>query len=73
MRRSSLDELEFCSLNQEDRDHIERPFSKEEIYYALMSCKGDKTLVPNSFSVAFLQSNWKELEGNYSTYVCGIL
>ncbi|RVW28251.1 putative glucan 1,3-alpha-glucosidase [Vitis vinifera] len=35
------------------------PFTKEEIYVALMDMNGDKALGPDGFTVAFWQSSWE--------------
>ena len=35
------------------------PFTKEEIYIALMDMNGDKALGPDGFTVAFWQSSWE--------------
>ncbi|RVW91853.1 LINE-1 reverse transcriptase-like [Vitis vinifera] len=46
-------------ISQEEAEILERPFTEEEIYGALMEMNGDKAPGPDGFTLAFWQSCWE--------------
>ena len=57
--RADIEGLHLNRLNSREVDVLEMPFTKEEIYIALMDMNGDKALGPDGFTVAFWQSSWE--------------
>ncbi|RVW31082.1 hypothetical protein CK203_093146 [Vitis vinifera] len=66
-RNDSLDKIKINgvwlnedqeSLNAQEAEFLEVPFSEEEIHSALLELNGDKAPGPNGFTVAFWQACW---------------
>lgn len=57
--RADIEGLHLNRLNSNEAEVLELPFTKEEIYSALMEMNGDKASGPNGFTVAFWQSCWE--------------
>ena len=51
--RPSISGLQLETLDQLDASALESPFTKEEVFNALLSCNGDKAPGPDGFSMAF--------------------
>ena len=56
--KADIEGLHLQSLNRNEAEVLELPFTEEEIHYALMEMNGDKALGPDGFTVAFWQSCW---------------
>ena len=53
-----MDGLIFERPEELDVEGLEKPFSEEEVFGGLSSFYGEKTIGPNSFSMAFWQYSW---------------
>ena len=56
--RADIEGLHLQSLNLNEAEVLELPFTEEEIHFALMEMNGDKAPGPNGFTVAFWQFCW---------------
>ncbi|XP_058750847.1 uncharacterized protein LOC131623866 [Vicia villosa] len=56
--------LNLNSLNDDDCNWLERPFSEEEIKEAVWSCDGNKSAGPDGYSTEFFKQNWELLKGD---------
>ncbi|RVW31859.1 LINE-1 retrotransposable element ORF2 protein [Vitis vinifera] len=56
--RADLEGLHLKSLDLNEAEALEVPFTEEEIFFALMDMNGDKAPGPNGFTVAFWQACW---------------
>ena len=53
--KPSIDGLNFERLEEVDVERLEKLFSEEEVFEALVGCCGEKAPGPNGFSMAFWQ------------------
>ncbi|RVX16273.1 hypothetical protein CK203_014499 [Vitis vinifera] len=56
--KPSIDDLNFERLEEEDVEGLEKPFSEEEVFGALLGFCGEKAPGPDGFSMAFWQFSW---------------
>ena len=54
--RAGIEGLHLQRLNHSEAEVLEMPFTKEEIFLAMMEMNGDKAPGPDGFTVAFWQS-----------------
>ena len=57
-----LDGLDFSSISVEDATRLERPFEEEEFFNVVINMKGDKSLGPDGFLMAFYHACWPILK-----------
>ena len=56
--KPSIDGLIFEKLEMGDVERLEKLFSEEEVFEALVACCGEKAPGPDGFSMAFWQFAW---------------
>ncbi|RVW55480.1 LINE-1 reverse transcriptase-like [Vitis vinifera] len=56
--KADIGGLRLDRISQQEAETLERPFTEEEIYVALMEMNGDKAPGPDGFTMAFWQSCW---------------
>ncbi|WJZ84046.1 hypothetical protein VitviT2T_003674 [Vitis vinifera] len=54
--KADIGGLRLDQISQQEAETLERPFTEEEIYVALMEMNGDKAPGPDGFTMAFWQS-----------------
>ncbi|CAL1380263.1 unnamed protein product [Linum trigynum] len=52
------------AFSYNEKEWLERPFSKEEIWKAVRSCRGDKSPGPDGFSLAFYKRCWNTIKSD---------
>ena len=57
--KADIGGLQLDQISQQEAETLERPFTEEEIYVALMEMNGDKAPGPDGFTMAFWQSCWE--------------
>jgi hypothetical protein len=57
--RPEVDGIEFDSIDASDRDMLERPFDREEVFQVIQNLQGDKAPGPDGFTMAFFQKCWQ--------------
>ena len=57
--KADIGGLRLDQISQQEAETLERPFTEEEIYVALMEMNGDKAPGPDGFTMAFWQSCWE--------------
>ena len=57
--KADIGGLQLDQISQQEAETLERPFSEDEIYVALMEMNGDKAPGPDGFTMAFWQSCWE--------------
>ena len=74
VNRPFLNVLEFPMISGDNADWLERPFEKAEIYDVIQIFKGDKSLGPDGFPMAFFQACWgilkPDLVAMFSMFFC---
>ena len=60
--RPTMDGLDFACIEEEERQSLEKEFTKEEVIQVLKEMEGDKTPSPNAFTMAFFQKCWTVVE-----------
>jgi hypothetical protein len=60
--RPKVDGLAFDSIDPINRDLLERPFEREEVFHVLQNFEGDKAPGPNGFTMVFFQKCWQIVE-----------
>ena len=58
----TMDELDFACIEEEERQSLEKEFTKEEVIQVLREMEGDKALGPDGFTMAFFQKCWSVVE-----------
>jgi hypothetical protein len=58
VRRPLLDGLEFSSIDEEDNNVLEQPFTEEEVLGVVKNMAGDKAPGPDGYSMAFFRKCW---------------
>uniref|UniRef100_A0A2N9EUU7 Reverse transcriptase domain-containing protein n=1 Tax=Fagus sylvatica TaxID=28930 RepID=A0A2N9EUU7_FAGSY len=58
VRRPLLDGVAFSSIDEADRDMLDRSFTEDEVWGVVRNMAGDKAPGPDGFSLAFFQSCW---------------
>ena len=58
VRKPLLDGLDFSSIDETDRDILDRHFTEDEVWGVVWHMSGEKAPVPDGFSLAFFQSYW---------------
>ena len=53
--RPSMNGLDFACIEEEERQSLEKEFTKEEVIQVLREMEGDKAPVPDGFTMAFFQ------------------
>ncbi|RVX22233.1 LINE-1 reverse transcriptase-like [Vitis vinifera] len=57
--KADIGGLQLDQISQQEAETLERPFTEDEIYVALMEMNGDKAPGPDGFTMAFWQSCWE--------------
>jgi hypothetical protein len=57
--RPKVDGIEFDSIDASDRDMLEKPFDREEVFQVIQNLQGDKAPGPDGFTMAFFQKCWQ--------------
>lgn len=57
-------------INQEDNDYLLRPFSKDEVFEDIHSCKAP---APEGVHVIFYQKFWPTIGDEVTNHICNIL
>ena len=74
VNRPFLTVLEFPMISGDNADQLERPFEETEIYDVIQNFKGDKSLGPDGFPMAFFQACWgilkPDLMAMFSMFFC---
>jgi hypothetical protein len=58
VRRPLLDGVVFSTIDESDRDMLDRAFTEDEVWGVVRNMGGDKAPGPDGFSLAFFQSCW---------------
>ena len=53
-----MDNQVFSSIDEEEKNWLERDFEEEEVWEVVERMEGDKAPGPNGFTMAFFQSCW---------------
>uniref|UniRef100_A0A2N9J9F5 Reverse transcriptase domain-containing protein n=1 Tax=Fagus sylvatica TaxID=28930 RepID=A0A2N9J9F5_FAGSY len=64
VRRPTLDNLPFSSIDSEEAAGLEADFTEEEVSEAVHNMNGDKAPGPDGFSLAFFQFCWSVVKGD---------
>jgi hypothetical protein len=64
VRRPTLDNLPFPAIDGAEAKCLEKAFSEEEVFEAVMNMNGDKAPGSDGFSLAFFQFCWSVLKGD---------
>ena len=57
-----MEGLDFACIEEEERQFLEKKFSKEEVIQVLREMEGDKALGLDGFTMAFFQKCWSVVE-----------
>ena len=57
--KADIGGLQLDQISQQEAEILERPFTEDEIYVALMKMNGDKAPGPDGFTMTFWQSCWE--------------
>ena len=57
--KPKIDALMFERLEEGDVEGLEKPFTEEEVFRALLGCCGEKAPGPDGFSMTFWQFSWE--------------
>ena len=57
-----MEGLDFAFIEEEERQFLEKEFTKEEVIQVLREMKGDKAPGPDGFTMAFFQKCWSVVE-----------
>ncbi len=66
--RPEVDGIEFDSIDASDRDMLERPFDREEVFQVIQNLQGDKAPGPDGFTMAFFQKCWRIVEDDIMAF-----
>ena len=57
-----MEGLDFACIEEEERQFLEKKFTKEEVIQVLREMEGDKAPGPDGFTMAFFQKCWSVVE-----------
>jgi hypothetical protein len=56
--RPKMDNQDFLSIDEEDKNWLERDFEEKEVWEVVKGMEGDKAPGPDGFTMAFFQACW---------------
>jgi hypothetical protein len=62
-----MDNQVFSSIDEEEKNWLERDFEEEEVWEVVKGIKGDKALGPDGFTMSFFQSCWAMVKRDVMT------
>ena len=57
-----MEGLDFACIEEEERQFLEKKFTKEEVIQVLREMEGDKAPGPDGFTMAFFHKCWSVVE-----------
>ena len=58
-----MEGLSFSKLEDQEEVRLEKPFTKEEVFFALHELNGERAPGSNGYTVAFWQFSWEMVKG----------
>ena len=61
--RANMEGLIFSKLEDQEAVRVEKPFTENEVFFALRELNGEKAPRPDGYTVAFWQFSWETVKG----------